>query len=68
MSDDAKVVSGTIAASFSTLVASLVLLFSETGFGTLYVAALIPPLLFLWSWYALTDEPLIDRDRPEVPE
>ncbi|AXG06570.1 hypothetical protein DU500_09100 [Haloplanus rubicundus] len=60
LSDDAKVVSGTIAASFSTLVAVLILLFSSISFGWVWIAAMTPPVLFLFSWHTLSDDPLVE--------
>jgi len=60
LSDDAKVVSGTIAASFSTLVAVLILLFSSTPFGWVWLAAMAPPFMFLFSWHTLSDDPLVE--------
>jgi len=68
LSDDAKVVSGTIAASFSTLVCALILLFSEHPFTWVWLASILPMAMFLWSWHTLSDEPLLQRAAPEVPE
>ena len=60
LSDDAKVVSGTLAASFSTLVTVLILLFSSAPFALAWLAAIAPPFLFPFLWHTLSDDPLVE--------